>query len=1066
MTHPRPASAFANRAVRAVTRTLLLGTVAIGAVPGGADGQYFGKNRVQYRDFDFAIIQTSHFDIYYYGGLRAAAMDAARMAERGYARLSRVLHHQYRERQPIILFGSHSEFQQNNLTEIGEAVQGVTDPLRHRVLLPFTGSYAEFEHVLQHELVHQFQFDVFARGFVGAGVPQLLAVQPPLWFMEGMAEYLSVGPVNALTAMWLRDAALEGTLPTIAQLTSDPTVFPYRFGHALMAFIGGRWGDDVIGEILHGVASSGVEFGFQRALGMSLDQLSAEWHDAVQREYLPQIADRDKARDLGAPVLTRSRSKGGIHVAPSLSPDGQSIVYFSEGGSYFVDMYLADVETGQRTRRLVKSAFSAGFESLRFLNSSAAWSPDGTRLAFPAKRGGRDDLVIYDVGRRRVERRLEVAIAGITNPSWSPDGRRLVFSGLDRGVSDLFVVNADGSGLERLTDDRYADLQPVWSPDGGSIAFATDRGPTADFDELRPARLTIGLYHFGTRHIELLPEMEGANANPQWSPDGTTLAFLSDRTATANIFLFDFTDRRVYQITDVFTGVSGITETSPAISWAASADVMAFTYYESGEYNVYTMRRPASRADAPYYTRPPDVVAAQPEDSADSTSAVFSLQPRDGDTFRVGRGFRSAGDDDPSARRPISVRALLDSATLALPDTTEFDWKPYAPTLRIDYAVQPTVGYVRDNFGQGVYGGTLVSLSDMLGNRRALLGAQINGRIEEAQMIATYANLSSRTNWAVGYQQDPYFYFADADITTAPGTGEEVLSQRLERFIVHRAFAEAFRPFNRFHRLELRLSALNVSRAELNYLTRFESTTGIIRDFDIEKTGLGSANYLQPAIALVYDNAVHAYTGPFLGRRTRLEYAPAVGDWSFHQGLADYRRYDRIAGPITLATRLFFFGRFGQDGELFPLFLGVPDLLRGYTAGSFRRHECAAEAEAGTRNCSELNQLIGTRAALANAELRVPLAGPLGLLPFPMWFPPLEGALFFDSAVAWREGTTLTLHRAPDDDKNEVREPLSSWGVSLRGNLWGLMVLRGDYAKPLSRNGHGAYWTLSIGPTF
>jgi Tol biopolymer transport system component len=1036
-------------------------------LPTAAAAQYFGKNRVQYRDFDFAIIETRHFDVYFYGGLREAATDAAQMAERAYARFSRVLHHQYRERQPIILFGSHSEFQQNNLTEIGEAVQGVTDPLRHRVLLPFTGSYQEFEHVLQHELVHQFQFDIFARGFIGAGIPQLLAVQPPLWFMEGMAEYLSVGPVNALTAMWLRDAALEGTLPTVQQLTSDPRVFPYRFGHALMAYIGERWGDDVIGEILHGVASSGVSFGFERALGMPLSQLSAEWHDAVQREYLPQIAERDKARAIGTPVLTRSRSDGGIHVSPSLSPDGTEIVYFSEGGSYFIDMYLADVETGRQTTRLVKSAFNAGFESLRFLNSSAAWSPDGKQLAFPAKRGGRDDLVIYDIERRRVIRRISIEIAGITSPNWSPDGRRLVFSGLDRGVSDLFVVNADGTGLERLTDDRYADLQPAWAPDGNRIAFATDRGPAADFHELRPAPLTVGIFDLATRRIELLPEMEGANINPQWGPGGNALAFVSDRTGTANVFLFDFSDRRVYQITDVFTGVSGITETSPAISWAVSADVLAFTYYENGEQNVYTMRRPATRAEEPYYTQAPNLVAAERRDPVDSSAAIFQDRPRDGDTFRIGRGFRSPGDGaETPAREPISVRALLDSAVMALPDTGDFAWKPYTPTLRIDYAIQPAVGYVRDNFGQGVYGGTLVSLSDMLGNRRALFGAQINGRIEEAQVIATYANLSSRTNWAVGYQQDPFFYFAGADITSAPETGEEVLSQRLERFIVHRAFAEAFRPFNRFHRLELRLSALNVSRAELNYVTRFQPTTGIINDFDIEKTGLGSANYLQPALALVYDNAVHAYVGPFLGRRTRIEYAPAVGDWTFHQGLVDYRRYDRLVGPVTLATRLFFFGRFGADGEQFPLFLGIPDLLRGYTAGSFRRRECDADAQAGARNCAELNQLIGTRVGLANAELRVPLTGSLGLLSMPLWFPPIEGAVFFDSGIAWTAGNTLTLDRAPDDDKNTVREPLSSWGVSLRGNLWGLMILRGDYAKPLSRSGHGAYWTLSIGPTF
>jgi hypothetical protein len=245
-----------------------------GLMAGSLQAQYFGQNRVQYRDLKFAVIQTEHFDVYYHEGERVAALDAARMAERAYARLSRVLNHQYRERQPIILFASHSEFQQNNISDVSEGTGGFTEPFRHRILLPFTGSYADFDHVLQHEIVHQFQFDIFARGRIGGGIQRLISVNPPLWFMEGMAEYLSIGPVTPETAMWLRDAALEGQLPSIEELTFNPNIFPYRFGHALMAYIGERWGDAAVGEVLHAVASAGLADGFRRAVGMSLEDLS------------------------------------------------------------------------------------------------------------------------------------------------------------------------------------------------------------------------------------------------------------------------------------------------------------------------------------------------------------------------------------------------------------------------------------------------------------------------------------------------------------------------------------------------------------------------------------------------------------------------------------------------------------------------------------------------------------------------------------------------------------------------------------------------------------------------
>jgi len=196
------------------------------------------------------------------------------MAERSYARLSRVLHHEFQGRKPIILYASQSDFQQTNVTDVFEGLEGSTDFFKHRMVLPFTGSYHDFEHVLTHEMVHQFQYDVYSRGRIGAGVQTLINVNPPLWFMEGMAEYLSRGPIDPFTAMTLRDAALNGHLPSIEQMTYDPNIFPYHYGHALMAYIGEKWGDEAIGEILQASTTSGIEGAIRRATGLSLQELS------------------------------------------------------------------------------------------------------------------------------------------------------------------------------------------------------------------------------------------------------------------------------------------------------------------------------------------------------------------------------------------------------------------------------------------------------------------------------------------------------------------------------------------------------------------------------------------------------------------------------------------------------------------------------------------------------------------------------------------------------------------------------------------------------------------------
>src|SRR5438093_647631 len=421
---------------RTVTRLMVVLGVGILATPAAA--QYFGQNKVQYRSFNFQSIQTEHFDIYYYPDERGGALDAARMAERAYARLSRILHHNFLSRKPIILYASQSDFQQTNVVDAsGEGLGGVTEFFKHRAVLPFTGSYAEFEHVLQHEMVHQFQYDVYSRGRPGAGVQTLVAVNPPLWFMEGMAEYLSRGPIDPETAMWVRDAALEGHLPSRRHAATSPGIFPYRYGHALWAYIGEKCGDEVIGEILQSSANTGLEAAFKRALGRSLEDLSNDWRDAVQTTFLPQLGDHYRARRIAQPVLTRRRSRGRIFLAPALTPDGKSIAFFGDQGGFFIDLWLADGETGPVKRRLVKSTQNNNYESLRFINSAGAFSPDGRYFAIAAKRKDRDDLVILDVKRGGEERRIHVGLNGLQTPQGSPDGKQLVFTGFSNGFTDL-----------------------------------------------------------------------------------------------------------------------------------------------------------------------------------------------------------------------------------------------------------------------------------------------------------------------------------------------------------------------------------------------------------------------------------------------------------------------------------------------------------------------------------------------------------------------------------------------------------------------------------------------------
>src|SRR5947208_13897084 len=126
------------RVSRMISVWAVLLTAAFGAP---ASAQYFGQNKVQYKKLDFEILKTEHFDIYFYPAEQEGIDIAARMAERWHARLERLFEHKLRGRQPLVMYASHTDFEQTNAIqgELGEGTGGVTEPLRRRIVLPFGG---------------------------------------------------------------------------------------------------------------------------------------------------------------------------------------------------------------------------------------------------------------------------------------------------------------------------------------------------------------------------------------------------------------------------------------------------------------------------------------------------------------------------------------------------------------------------------------------------------------------------------------------------------------------------------------------------------------------------------------------------------------------------------------------------------------------------------------------------------------------------------------------------------------------------------------------------------------
>ena len=1016
--------------------TLLLGALSLFA--SAAQAQYFGRNAVQYKTFSFKILKTQHFDIYFYDEEADAAAQAARMAERWYTRISTVLRHQLSGRQPLILYADHPAYNQTNIAQV-EGSEGITESLKRRIILPLGASPFETDHVIGHELTHAFQYDITG---VGRSSVATAFNRVPLWFIEGMAEYVSLGNVDPNTTMWMRDAVRTGRLPKFRDL-EDPRYFPYRWGQSFWSYLGGTYGDDIVGALLRSAGRSGnVQAALEQMTHRPADSLVADWHRALIDAAQPVAvatgtplpidrAQRDLARltpvmTPGSRALVSPGKEQHYNLAPALSADGSRMVYLSDAGLFSIDMYLADAQNGHTIRKLVSSTRDPHLESMQFINSAGAWSADG-RFAFGAIVTGRAALRIVKGDNGDLVKEIKFPSLGeIFNPTWSPDAKMIAFSAQAGGVTDLFVYDLDSGQLRRLTNDPYADLEPSWSPDGSLIAFVTDRFTTSLDD------LSYGDYQLAVidprsaGQVRQLPHLPNAkHINPQWSPDGKSIYFLGDPGGITNVFRLSLDASDIAQVTNVFTGVSGITSLSPALSVAQKTPRAVFAVYSGGGYAIQAIDDLHALQGGPVVPLPATAAALPPLERATIGTAITALVR------------------DPASVPPTSV-VLSDPA------------KPYHPKLSLDFIAQPSLAVAADRFGTYVGGGATLYWSDMLADHNLVTMAQFQGRLADFSALAAYINRKSRMNWSVGAQQFPYISGFFSFPTDGSGTQWQILDRYKTTF--REVSGVVAYPFNRSERVELSAGVQNISFAREIDSTGYNPFTGEVFHSRTDLPAPASTlNLGTTSAALVYDNSFFGATSPILGSRWRFEADPTFGSLKFVTALADVRKYVMPFRPFTLAGRIMHIGRYGNDGErLYPLSIGYPSLIRGYDLGSIDASECGNSAS-GT--CPIFDQLLGSKILVANAELRFPPFGLLGLGGGYYGILPIEAGIFYDAGLAWDATHGAQLFGATGPDARKI---VRSTGVSFRMNLFGYAIGQLDVVHPFDRPGKGWMMRLSL----
>ena len=434
----------------------------------------FGQNKVQYKNFDWYYIQTKHFDIYFAKGGDMLAEFTAYAAEDALAKIEESFQYDINGRITIITYNSQNDFQETNVTDsyLSEGIQGFTELFKNRVVIQFTGSYKEFRHLIHHELSHAVINDMFYGGSLQNIISNNISLQLPLWFNEGMAEYQSVG-WDVDEDMFIRDAAIGEYLPDINRLSG---FFAYRGGQAVFYYIAKKYGKEKISELIHKLKGVGnLNEAFKQTIGLSLDELNKRWKKDIKRIFWPDIEDMLDPDEYAKRLTDPEKGGGRYNTSPALSPQGDKIAYISNRDFTF-SLYLMDANTGKIIKELAEGNVSPDFEELNIINPGLTWSPDGKKIAVSALHHGYDQIYFVDVETEEFNTiTLPQKLDAINGLSWSWDGERLAFIGQTARQSDIYVYNLKTKELTDLTNDIFSDRDPEWSHDGKTIYFASDR---------------------------------------------------------------------------------------------------------------------------------------------------------------------------------------------------------------------------------------------------------------------------------------------------------------------------------------------------------------------------------------------------------------------------------------------------------------------------------------------------------------------------------------------------------------------------------------------------------------
>ncbi|MFZ2904872.1 MAG: translocation protein TolB [Cyclobacteriaceae bacterium] len=1067
-------------------------------------GETFGKNRIQYRNFEWYFLSGENFDVYYYDARRGVAQEALDYLESEFDRITDLIGYAPYFKTRVFLYNSLADQRQSNvgLNRSQYNVNGELEYVKPYIEVSYLGTSQEFKQELLYKVSHLIVNEMMYGGNLKEMFQSALLLNLSEWFVSGASEYVARGWTAEMDD-YIREIIRTKKVNRVSKLSGHEAAL---VGQSFWNFLAEKYGKSSISNILNYTRiTRNEEKSILITLGVTYKQVLAEWH-----QYYSQMQQQ-----VGQTYISPADSNH-IHIRHNrttefttlkISPDGRYLAYAeNDRGKYSIKVRPIN---GGKEVTILRQGSKVISQEVDYRLPIIEWS-DANTLGVIAVDRGNYTFWLYDLSTKtKLPRELD-KFNNVRSISFSGNGRLAVLSADYEGENDLYLISSRRDRIRRLTNDKYDDLDPTFIPNTNKIVFSSNRVS----DSLNTKSKTLlsdltdnhNLFIFDLDTTKLVLQRVTNTLSKDYAPTALSsnlFYYLSDQRGIINLFKYDRSTSIYSQVTNFATSIKEYDFNAETGTFAIITNrKMRDEIYVSRDFNLTrqvftppTRRKELQQARVIRERRKQeenknmsirDLINARLKESQEDTAKSKtdsltvkkdSLQtekaPSQADSLKAKHDVVNTDNyvfEDEAVKQAQPSESFLNRYMKARDKTRTQGPFPYESRFSADNLITSAVIDPMRGFGIAIER----QMNDMLENYRIIAGLMTTVDLRngdfwgEIQYLPHWLDFSAR--------------FDRKGVRWEPFTSSTTFKYSLNRFEVGASLPVndrtriTFKPFGAMAR-SVNLGAANV----------YPVTPPSEEPMNNFYAGVKSE--------LIYDNSINVGMNIIEGTRGKITFTHHQGlnnsDNSFSQIAVDLRHHQKIYKEITFAIRGFAGSFFGKAPKQY-LLGGMDNWIVNDTEYDGRT-STGENNPLGVRSANQnilfveyatnlrgfdYATIFGNNVLLMNAEFRVPIVQALTSGPINSnFFKHLQLIAFYDIGTSWSGKapfsgeTSANVDRIDSppfqvDIKNYLNPWLYSYGVGARSVFLGY-YMKVDVAWPVENYEVGnATWMVTLGFDF